>query len=262
MDLLDLLETKFRKMASFEWGSILGTVKNYLPPDNTTQSPGKHKGWRLALWITVVAVLVLLVVGEVMLRRAAPILKGRMIETLSTRFDSRVELDDLQVSLIKGLAVTGKGLRIFAPDDVVAAVNGILPAARDAKIEIHLETALGPAEFASILERLSDPLVRVNYDSGNSASLGYDVRAEFAAYGSRVGSVHIKDRVRGGGTVPLGSGDADLPALAECLGKIRYDRDLILQVARGVPGGEMHWMKKNRQYVADLFKDLPSEARL
>jgi hypothetical protein len=108
-------------MASLEWGSILGTVKNYLPPDNTTQSPGKHRGWRLALWITLIAVLVLLVVGEVMLKRAAPILKGRMIETLSTRFDSRVELDDLQVSLIKGLAVTGKGLRIFAPDDVVAA---------------------------------------------------------------------------------------------------------------------------------------------
>src|ERR1700728_1790171 len=108
-------------MASLQWGSILGTVKNYLPPDNTTQSPGKHKGWRLALWIALIALAVLLVVGEVMLKRAAPILKGRVIETLSTRFNSRVELDDLQVSLIKGLAVSGKGLRIFAPDDVVAA---------------------------------------------------------------------------------------------------------------------------------------------
>jgi hypothetical protein len=68
-----------------------------------------------------VAAVVLLVVGEVMLKRAEPILKGRLIETLSTRFDSRVELDDLQVSLIKGLAVSGKGLRIYPPDDVVAA---------------------------------------------------------------------------------------------------------------------------------------------
>ena len=102
-------------------GSILGTVKHYVLQDHTTQSPGKHKGWRLVIWITLIALVVLLVVGEVMLRRAAPILKGRMIETLSTRFDSRVELDDLQVSLIKGLAVSGRGLRIFAPDDVVAA---------------------------------------------------------------------------------------------------------------------------------------------
>jgi hypothetical protein len=60
-------------------------------------------------------------VGEVMLKRAEPILKGRVIETLRARFDSRVELDTLQVSIIRGLAVSGKGLRIFPPDDVVAA---------------------------------------------------------------------------------------------------------------------------------------------
>jgi hypothetical protein len=89
--------------------------------DSTIQGSRKHKGWRLALWISLAAIVVLLVVGEVMLRRAEPILKGRVIETLSTRFNSHVEVDDLQVSLIKGLAVSGKGLRIFAPDDVVAA---------------------------------------------------------------------------------------------------------------------------------------------
>ena len=108
-------------MASPYWDLVLGTVKNYVLHDNTTQGPKKHNGWRWFLWIALIAVMVLLVVGEVMLRRAAPILKGRLIETLSTRFNSHVELDDLQVSLIKGLAVSGKGLRIFAPDDVVAA---------------------------------------------------------------------------------------------------------------------------------------------
>jgi hypothetical protein len=66
------------------------------------------------------AVIVLAVVGEVMVHRANPILKGRVIETLSTRFNSKVELDGFDVSLIKGLEVSGDGLRIFAPDDVVA----------------------------------------------------------------------------------------------------------------------------------------------
>jgi AsmA-like protein len=99
----------------------LGTIKNLGPQSQTSQNPPKHRGWRLVGWITLTALIVLLVVGEIMLRRAEPILKGRVIETLSTRFNSRVELDDLQVSLIKGLAVSGKGLRIFAPDDVVAA---------------------------------------------------------------------------------------------------------------------------------------------
>ncbi len=99
----------------------MSTVKNDVVEGRSTQNPQKHKVWRWVIWIAVIAAVVLLVVGEVMLKRAEPILKGRVIETLSTRFNSRVELDDLQVSLIKGLAVSGKGLRIFPPDDVVAA---------------------------------------------------------------------------------------------------------------------------------------------
>jgi H+/Cl- antiporter ClcA len=99
----------------------LGAVKITSRKAKARRKSRNHKGWRWAIWIALVAVVVLLVVGEVMLKRAEPILKGRVIETLRARFDGRVELDDLQVSLIKGLAVSGKGLRIFAPDDVVAA---------------------------------------------------------------------------------------------------------------------------------------------
>lgn len=99
----------------------MGTIKNFAPQNQTRQNRRKHKGWRLAGWVTFGALIVLLVVGEVMLKRADPIIKGRVIETLSTRFNSRVQLDELDVSLIRGLAVSGRGLRIFAPDDVVAA---------------------------------------------------------------------------------------------------------------------------------------------
>jgi hypothetical protein len=75
-------------------------------------------------WIAVsflIVVVILGVIGEVVMHRAAPILKGRVIETLSTRFNSRVELDGLDVSLVKGLEVSGNGLRIFPEDEVVAA---------------------------------------------------------------------------------------------------------------------------------------------
>lgn len=56
-----------------------------------------------------------------MFYRSGPILKGRIIETLSTRFESRVEMDDFHVSVLKGLEASGEGLRIFPPDDVMAA---------------------------------------------------------------------------------------------------------------------------------------------
>ena len=92
-------------------------------------------------------------------------------------------------------------------------------------------------------------LLKVNYDSGNSASLGYCPCEEFAAYGNRIGSVHIKDRIRGGGTVPLGEGDTDLPAVFDGLHRIGYGGDYILQVARDVPYSEVAWARSNRAFV-------------
>ncbi len=81
-----------------------------------------HRRWPwIVLLVILIAVITVLVIGKVMLQRAGPILKRRVIETLQERFQSRVELDDLQVSVAGRLAVSGNGLRIFAPDDVVAA---------------------------------------------------------------------------------------------------------------------------------------------
>jgi len=131
---------------------------------------------------------------------------------------------------------------------VVEMLREVLPHAEEAGVELHLETALGPEEFAAMLARLPHPLLKANYDSGNSASLGYDVRRELAAYGARIGSVHIKDRVRGGGTVPLGSGDAALPALFAGLATLSYSGDFVLQVARGAAGDEVDWARQNVAY--------------
>jgi hexulose-6-phosphate isomerase len=141
---------------------------------------------------------------------------------------------------------------IGSDDDlnVVAAVlSRTVTVVEQTGVELHLETSLAPDRFADLLDRLPHPGIRVNYDSGNSASLGYHPTSEFAAYGSRVGSVHIKDRVRGGGTVPLGAGDADFKALFERLAQVGYSGDLVLQVARGAEGDEVAWARRNREYV-------------
>jgi hexulose-6-phosphate isomerase len=139
-------------------------------------------------------------------------------------------------------------------DRVVAMLEEVLPTAEREGVELHLETAYGPAAFASMLARLPHPLLKANYDSGNSSSLGYEVREELAAYGQRIGSVHIKDRVRGGGTVPLGTGDANLPALIEGLAAFGYQGDFVLQVARGVPGDEVAWARHNRAYLIEQLR--------
>jgi L-ribulose-5-phosphate 3-epimerase len=132
---------------------------------------------------------------------------------------------------------------------VVSILRQLIPVAESSGIELHLETALNPKAFAGLLSLVEHPTVRVNYDSGNSASLGYDPADEFAAYGARVGSVHIKDRLRGGGSVSLGTGDVDFAALAESLAQCKYAGDFILQSARGETGDEVTWARKDRHFV-------------
>ena len=126
-------------------------------------------------------------------------------------------------------------------------------------IELHLETDLPPARFANLIQRLPETVFKVNYDSGNSASHGYDFTEEFAAYGSRIGSLHIKDRVRGGGTVPLGTGNADFKALRVALDTVGYDDDVILQVARECEGNELAWIKSVRETVEKILFQPPEE---
>jgi len=134
-------------------------------------------------------------------------------------------------------------------DAVIDTLQRALPAAQSAGIELHLEASLGPEDFAALLARIPHPWVKVNYDSGNSSSLGYRPAEEFAAYGARLGSVHIKDRVLHGATKPLGEGDADLDAVFAGLRRLNYAGDFILQVARGAEGDEVEWARRNRAFV-------------
>ena len=129
-----------------------------------------------------------------------------------------------------------------AADAVLKVLHAVLPKAQAASVELHLETDMGPAAFRTFLQEIDHPLVKVNYDSGNSSSLGFKPAEEFAAYGERIGSFHIKDRALGGKTVPLGQGSADFASLRASLLDIDYRGDFVLQVARGEPGDELPWL--------------------
>lgn len=134
-------------------------------------------------------------------------------------------------------------------DQLVRCISEAAPGAEAAGVELHLEAALGPAEFSDLLARLPHTPVRVNYDTGNSASLGYDCVEELTAYGHRLGSVHIKDRLHGGGTVPLGTGDADFDRFFPALVQSGYRGDFILQAARGEGDDLVAWAIENRRFV-------------
>lgn len=97
---------------------------------------------------------------------------------------------------------------------------------------IVFESDLEPTSLKSFINKYDNDVFGINYDIGNSASLGYDPVEEFSEYGDRVYNVHVKDRVLGGTTVPLGTGNADFIAVFEQLKKINYSGNYILQTAR------------------------------
>lgn len=138
-------------------------------------------------------------------------------------------------------------------DVVLRALENALPVAEECGVEMHLEADLNPSEFASFLERIDHLMVKVNYDSGNSSGLGYVAHKEFAAYGNRIGSIHIKDRLRHlDGSVetrPLGEGSADFDDVFASIRKIGYLGGFTLQVARGGDGDEVNWVKQQAVFV-------------
>jgi len=103
-------------------------------------------------------------------------------------------------------------------------------------IEVTLETDLGPDDFADLLTELDGSFFRVNYDTGNSSSLGYNPDEEFSAYGEHVSLVHIKDRVKGGSSVFLGHGDADIPCVIGHLRAMEFNGPVTMQAFRDVQG--------------------------
>ena len=146
--------------------------------------------------------------------------------------------------------------RITDPADeehVLRIVERLAPSLRSQGVRIAFESDYGPAVLKRFIARFPPDIAGVNYDSGNSASLGFDPDDELTAYGDRVINVHIKDRMRGGGSVPLGTGAADLPRVARRLIAAGYRGNYVLQTARATDGDHAGTLVRARAVIAPLL---------
>ncbi len=117
-------------------------------------------------------------------------------------------------------------------EELVLNLQTAIPVAQDCGVSLTLETDLPPSKFRDVLLKFNHPNVRANYDTGNSASLGYDTKTELATLSTWLVNIHIKDRLLHGGSVPLGKGSTDFDVVFATLAKINYKGDLIIQGAR------------------------------
>ena len=133
---------------------------------------------------------------------------------------------------------------------------------RDAGLSILFESDLPPSLLAKFIEKLPADIFGINYDTGNSASLGYKPIEEFSTYGHRIANVHIKDRKRNGGTVKLGNGDADFRSVFKELSKITYSGNLILQTARANNHKHAEDLARYKSFIEELSSEYLSEGHI
>jgi hypothetical protein len=98
----------------------------------------RFRRWRWAIGILVLLLIVVAFCVRTVIVRAQPILRTRVIETLSTRVKSRVDLAELHVWIANGVHVCGKGLKIFGATDPNPWEPGVQPL-----LEIEAASRLG-----------------------------------------------------------------------------------------------------------------------
>ena len=123
---------------------------------------------------------------------------------------------------------------------------------------IAFECDYRPKDLARFIGRLPADVCGINLDIGNSAALGYDTAEEISAYGQRIVNVHIKDRVLGGTTVPLGTGNADIPRALRELVSSGYRGSYVLQTARAQDGDHESTLGRYLQLAQQWLHDAQS----
>ena len=145
-------------------------------------------------------------------------------------------------------------------DILIAFLQGQAGFLAEHGLQVVFESDFGPAELARFIARLDPALSGINYDIGNSAALGFDPTAEIAAYGARIVNVHVKDRVLGGTTVPLGTGNADFETVFAQLARIAYRGNCIMQTARAADGDHAAALSRYRDMIQDWLSRHPAHA--
>ncbi len=155
-----------------------------------------------------------------------------------------LKINDIVLPCVDKSSLTNNSSKVRLINEVMK----IVPLAEKVNVNLSLETDLDPKSFAILLSKFNTKCVKVNYDIGNSASLGFDTIEELKSYGDKISVIHIKDRTLGGGSVVLGRGNADFKNFFFKLKDLKFKGPFIMQAYRDDEGIEifkkqLHWIK-------------------
>jgi len=113
--------------------------------------------------------------------------------------------------------------------EAVLSLKSVAPLCERYGVTLGLEMEIAGAEYARLIESVGSPRVRAYYDTGNSTAQGADIAQDILPLLPLLLAVHIKDRVRGGGSKALGTGDANFQGFFPALLRAGFRGDFVLQ---------------------------------
>lgn len=136
--------------------------------------------------------------------------------------------------------------------ELIKSLNQIDHILSQTNIKIAVECEFDIESIGNLLYALNPDNFGINFDMGNSASLGHDPEEELSVCRGRILNIHIKDRILGGQTVKLGIGGVNFNQIAKLLIEQSYAGNMILQAARDPEKNELdtiaHYIEFCSQY--------------
>jgi len=133
--------------------------------------------------------------------------------------------------------------------NLVKSCQKLIKYLKDSKVKLIFESDFPPKKLKNFISNFDKSYFGINYDSGNSAALNFNIDEEFRYYGKYISNIHIKDRLVDGKTIRLGQGNVNFSKLFKNLKKIKYKKTLILQTARSKNNRHMDEIKINLNYL-------------
>jgi L-ribulose-5-phosphate 3-epimerase len=157
--------------------------------------------------------------------------------------------------IVVPLVDNGSLQELWHEKKLIIIFNSLVNFLKNKKIIILFESDYNPKRLQNFIKKFNPAFFGINYDTGNSAALGFDVKKEFYYYGNFIKGVHIKDRSLKGPTVRLGEGNVNFKLIFRLLKKIKYKNHIILQTARSKNNKDVQEMKINLKYISKIIKN-------
>lgn len=126
-------------------------------------------------------------------------------------------------------------------------------------LEPHIGTQIQEAsDYEEIFKHITTEQIGITVDTGHFHAAGVDWKAIIRRYPERIYNIHLKDHI-GRQSVPLGTGEIDLPGLVKELDAIDYDGALAVELEVVDRENLPRYVGEAYRYTRDLINALPGQ---